>query len=363
MAEDWLADVKKYEPNADETAVRGIIRHCGIALQKRDSSLVSFSDSTETDRVRENFLKKKLGLTESDSALDAAIAGVGERMKADRTKNRVTVYYLLAEQFGKLDLFGGTAKAAATGAGVAATAAAAAAGVGATAAHAGEAVAGTAAAAGATAASAAGSVRAAADDAASRLADVPEEVAGGGFGRWWPWLLLALLALALFFALKSCMGPQAAVVTNTTETTTIENVTMGEGDGNVAAPEAAATPTAVPTGAGVVAGTRDGLPMLTVYFATAKSDVTPDFDKVAATIKDYVTAHPGTKLAVSGFNDPTGSAAVNAKLSKSRAEAVGAALGKLGIPAGDVSLEKPADTTVTTGSNAEARRVEVTVKQ
>ena len=361
MAEDWLADVKKYEPNADETAVRGIIRHCGIALQKRDSSLVSFSDSTETDRVRENFLKKKLGLTESDSALDAAIAGVGERMKADRTKNRVTVYYLLAEQFGKLDLFGGAAKAAGTGAGVAAAAAAAAAGIGATAAHAGDAVAGTVAAAGATAASAAGSVRGAVDDAASRFADVPEEVAGGGFGRWWPWLLLALSALALFFALKSCMGPQAAVVTNTTDTTVVDN--LSSGDGNVSTPEVAATPAPVPTGAGVVAGMRNGLPMLTVYFATAKSDVTPDFDKVAATIKDYVTAHPGTKLAVSGFNDPTGSAAVNAKLSKSRAEAVGAALGKLGIPAGDVSLEKPADTTVSTGSNAEARRVEVTVKQ
>jgi hypothetical protein len=27
-------------------------------------------------------------------------------MKGDRTKNRVTVYYLLAENFGKLSIFG-----------------------------------------------------------------------------------------------------------------------------------------------------------------------------------------------------------------------------------------------------------------
>ena len=27
---------------------------------------------------------------------------VGERMKSDHTRNRVTVYYLLAEHFGKL---------------------------------------------------------------------------------------------------------------------------------------------------------------------------------------------------------------------------------------------------------------------
>ncbi|GAA2166736.1 uncharacterized protein DUF2853 [Humibacillus xanthopallidus] len=105
MAEDWAADVKKYDPNADDAAIKGIVRHCGIALQKRDSSLVAFSDKTELDRVREGFLKKKLALTDSDADLDAAIADVGQTLKDDRTKNRVTVYYLLADKFGKLDLF------------------------------------------------------------------------------------------------------------------------------------------------------------------------------------------------------------------------------------------------------------------
>ncbi|OFE17828.1 hypothetical protein BA895_13545 [Humibacillus sp. DSM 29435] len=105
MAEDWAADVKKYVPDADDAAIKGIVRHCGIALQKRDSSLVSFSDSKETDRVKAGFLKKKLALTSSDAELDAALAEVKETLKEDRTKNRVTVYYLLAEKFGKLDLF------------------------------------------------------------------------------------------------------------------------------------------------------------------------------------------------------------------------------------------------------------------
>lgn len=107
MAKDWASDVKKYAPNADDKAIAGIVRHCGIALQKVDSSLVSFSDKAETDRVREGFLKKKLALTDDDATLDKAIASVGEKMKEDRTKNRVTVYYLLADHFGKLGLFGG----------------------------------------------------------------------------------------------------------------------------------------------------------------------------------------------------------------------------------------------------------------
>lgn len=39
------------------------------------------------------------------NADDQAIMAVGDKMKADHTKNRVTVYYLLAEHFGKLSAF------------------------------------------------------------------------------------------------------------------------------------------------------------------------------------------------------------------------------------------------------------------
>jgi len=106
MAEDWAADVKKYASNADAKVIAGIVRHCGIALHKRDSSLVSFTDEEEVARVRTNFLKKKLGLTVPDADLNKALATVADRMKAHRTKNRVTVYYLLADHFGKLSEFG-----------------------------------------------------------------------------------------------------------------------------------------------------------------------------------------------------------------------------------------------------------------
>jgi Protein of unknown function (DUF2853) len=105
MAESWADDVKKYVPDANDKAISGIVKYCGIALQNRDSSLVSFTDPEEVARVRNNFLKKKLGLTDSDANLDKAIMSAAEKMKGDRTKNRVTVYYLLAAHFGKLSMF------------------------------------------------------------------------------------------------------------------------------------------------------------------------------------------------------------------------------------------------------------------
>ena len=105
MAHDWAADVKKYVPEADESAIKGIVRHCGIALQSRDGSYVSCTDKAERDRVRDGFLKKKLALGDVDAELDEALTAVCDKMKAERDKSRVTFYYLLAEKYGKLALF------------------------------------------------------------------------------------------------------------------------------------------------------------------------------------------------------------------------------------------------------------------
>jgi hypothetical protein len=102
MTQDWASDVKKYAPDADAKVIAGIVRYCGIALQKKDSSLVSFSDREELARVRANFLKKKLGRAMGDDDLNKLI---GQQMKDAHNKNRVTVYYLLAKQFGKLAEF------------------------------------------------------------------------------------------------------------------------------------------------------------------------------------------------------------------------------------------------------------------
>jgi len=105
MTHDWAADVRKYVPNADDSAIKGIVRHCGIALQSRDGSFVSCTDKSERDRVRDGFLKKKLALADSDAELDSGIVAVCGKMKGDHDKSRVTFYYLLAEKYGKLALF------------------------------------------------------------------------------------------------------------------------------------------------------------------------------------------------------------------------------------------------------------------
>jgi outer membrane protein OmpA-like peptidoglycan-associated protein len=369
MAEDWLVDVRKYVPDADEGVVGAIVRYCGIALQSRDSQLVAMSDKKERELVRENYLKKKLGLVHSDAELDEAVIAVGQVMKEDRTKNRVTVYYLLAQHFGLLNLFGGVAGAAGAVGGAGIAAAAGLAGVGmAGAGMAAAAIPDPVVAAPVVEPVAAYSAPPAAAEPVAAYSTYENDVdtgGGGGLG-WLKWLLLAAVLLALiFFGMRYCSNqavqPAADTAATAGETADAAN-TVATPPVEPAATAAAAPAAAVPLGSGVTTGERGGRPMLTVYFDTGKSAVSNDLAAASSKLKEYMTKNPDAKIAVSGFNDPTGNAAANAELSKNRAKAVAKAVADAGIPAASIALEKPAETTGTGTSNAESRRVEVVVK-
>lgn len=74
---------------------------CGPSIYNRDSSTVSGSDPKELETVKNNFLMKKLGLSEGDN-LDAAIDAVMDKYgRSTKAKHRAVVYYLLTKHFNK----------------------------------------------------------------------------------------------------------------------------------------------------------------------------------------------------------------------------------------------------------------------
>jgi len=78
----------------------------GPSIYNRDAETVSCSDASELERVRENFLKKKLEIAEDDAKLDAAIKEVCEAMgSANRNKYRALFYALLVKKFGKESVY------------------------------------------------------------------------------------------------------------------------------------------------------------------------------------------------------------------------------------------------------------------
>ncbi len=95
-AVDYMDDVKRYDTDADEDAIQKICNYLGVALLNKDASLVSCSDETERNRVRDGYCAKKLSM--DTAAAEAAIEAVCQQMKSDKFKQRVTFYHLLTKQ-------------------------------------------------------------------------------------------------------------------------------------------------------------------------------------------------------------------------------------------------------------------------
>ena len=89
----------------DNALVEAVAKGLGPSIYNDDSSRVSCSDQTEMDRVKANFLIKKLGLADGPN-LDAAIKEVCEAMgTSNRSKYRALFYAALVKKFGKESVY------------------------------------------------------------------------------------------------------------------------------------------------------------------------------------------------------------------------------------------------------------------
>ena len=125
------------------------------------------------------------------------------------------------------------------------------------------------------------------------------------------------------------------------------------------------SPGVAAAGAGIGAAVADG-PSIKVedgvvkfYFASGSDELARGAAEALGDVVRGVAA--GKKAVISGFHDVTGDPAKNEELAKQRALRVRDALTALGIGEDKLDLRKPAVTTAD-GSNAEARRVEVTLE-
>lgn len=123
----------------------------------------------------------------------------------------------------------------------------------------------------------------------------------------------------------------------------------------VAAPATVSTAQAVSDAASV--SVEQGV--VKFYFASGKAELAAGASEALA---DLVKgAQAGRKVTISGFHDATGNAAQNADLAKQRALAVRDSLLAAGVAEGQIELKKPEQVTAA-GSDAEARRVEISLQ-
>ncbi|WP_295042355.1 DUF2853 family protein [uncultured Paracoccus sp.] len=98
----YAADIRdKLGEEADMDLLTKVTIGCGPSIYSDDAETVAASDPKELERIRKNFLVKKLGLTDGPDlapGLDAAIDRYG---RSNRNKYRAVLYYILCRQFGR----------------------------------------------------------------------------------------------------------------------------------------------------------------------------------------------------------------------------------------------------------------------
>ena len=102
----YAADLKDkcgVSPNMD--LLTKVTIGCGPSIYNADAATVAGSQKAELETVKNNFLIKKLGLTDG-ADLDAGIDAVMDKYgRSNKSKYRAVVYYLLTVHFKKESIY------------------------------------------------------------------------------------------------------------------------------------------------------------------------------------------------------------------------------------------------------------------
>lgn len=95
----------KLELGLSDELITKVTVGLGPSIYKKNAELVSCSSKEELDKIKTNFLIKKLGLP-NDDKLDVAIKNACKAMgTSNRQKYRPIFYALLVKEFAKEDIY------------------------------------------------------------------------------------------------------------------------------------------------------------------------------------------------------------------------------------------------------------------
>lgn len=192
---------------------------------------------------------------------------------------------------------------------------------------------------------------------------------------WIPWVLLALLLLALLFGLRSCDDEREAPVVESAPVAVapVDPVPPPPQPVDIPANPGDSGNTAVLPGTSAIGAYLAGnetLPRTFTFeqinFATGEAAVRPEDRSELDTLASLMKQNPTSRIRIVGYADERGPAPMNARLGMDRAEAVKAALVERGIAADRLETAtggetNPIDPNATTGERLDNRRAELIV--
>ncbi|MGI9553123.1 MAG: DUF2853 family protein [Aurantibacter sp.] len=106
LIEKYVADIKgKFGQTPDMDLLKKVTMGLGPAIYNLDASKVSGAADSELETVKNNFLIKKLGLSDGPALLDAIKSVLDTYGTSERNKHRAVVYYMLAKHFNRESVY------------------------------------------------------------------------------------------------------------------------------------------------------------------------------------------------------------------------------------------------------------------
>lgn len=106
LIEKYAADIKdKFGQTPDMDLLTKVTIGLGPSIYNLDASKVSGGDEKELETVKNNYLIKKLGMSDSSDLMDAIKSVLDKYGASNKNKHRAVVYYMLCRHFKKESVY------------------------------------------------------------------------------------------------------------------------------------------------------------------------------------------------------------------------------------------------------------------
>ncbi|KAA2217361.1 DUF2853 family protein [Maribacter flavus] len=106
LIEKYAADIKdKFGETADMDLLTKVTVGLGPSIYNLDASKVSGGDEKELETVKNNYLIKKLGLSDGPQLMEAIKSVLDKYGSSNKNKHRAVVYYMLCKHFKKASVY------------------------------------------------------------------------------------------------------------------------------------------------------------------------------------------------------------------------------------------------------------------
>ncbi|MEO8360584.1 MAG: DUF2853 family protein [Vicinamibacteria bacterium] len=95
LIDKYRKELSKLKVKVDDVLVKAVVKSLGPAVYREDASMISAVDADELERVKQNFMVKRLGLPDNaklDTMLNKALAQMGP---GNNKKHRAVLYYII----------------------------------------------------------------------------------------------------------------------------------------------------------------------------------------------------------------------------------------------------------------------------